>query len=194
VGAEQVTLPHRLTARELDVLTLLAIGLSNTEIGAVLVSSPRTISTHVEHILAKLGQTSRTGAAGVAVERGYLRLPLPGLPLAGLPLAGLPLAGSTLPGRGSAHASLAICALHQRVVAETGDAVGKPGSGKPGSDKPGLGNGAGQARAGRSAPARRMPAERTLRIGSAFPLAGLAGDDGHQMHCQADMAAWPPRR
>jgi branched-chain amino acid transport system substrate-binding protein len=181
VGAEQVTLPHRLTARELDVLTLLAIGLSNTEIGAVLVSSPRTISTHVEHILAKLGQTSRTGAAGVAVERGYLRLPLPGMPLAGLQLA-----GSTLPGRGSAHGSLAICAMHERVVAETGEGAGNPGSGKPGSGnpgsgRPGSGNGARQVRAGRSAPARRMPGERTLRIGSAFPLAGLAGDDGHQM-------------
>jgi branched-chain amino acid transport system substrate-binding protein len=158
VAAEQVALPHRLTARELDVLTLLAIGLSNTEIGAVLVSSPRTISTHVEHILAKLGQTSRTGAAGVAVERGYLRLPLPGLPL---------------PGRTSARGSLAICALHQRVVAESGS----PGAATLGA----AGKGAGPASAGGSAPVRRMPGERTLRIGSAFPLGGLAGDDGHQM-------------
>ena len=78
VTVQQVALPHRLTARELDVLTLLAIGFSNTEIGARLVASPRTASTHVEHILAKLGQASRTGAAAMAVERGYLRLPLPG--------------------------------------------------------------------------------------------------------------------
>jgi branched-chain amino acid transport system substrate-binding protein len=77
-AVEQVALPHRLTARELDVLTLLAMGLSNTVIGTVLVASPRTISTHVEHILAKLGQASRTAAAAMAVERGYLRLPLPG--------------------------------------------------------------------------------------------------------------------
>src|SRR5215475_4082694 len=97
VAVEQVALPHRLTARELDVLTLLTIGLSNTEIGAVLVSSPRTISTHVEHILAKLGQTSRTGAAAVAVERGFLRLPLPG--------------------QAYQRGSLAICAMHQHVVA-----------------------------------------------------------------------------
>ncbi|MGI9009496.1 MAG: response regulator transcription factor, partial [Streptosporangiaceae bacterium] len=78
VRARQVGLPCRLTAREIDVLTLLAAGLSNTAIGARLSASPRTVSTHVEHILAKLGQGSRTGAAALATERGYLRLPLPG--------------------------------------------------------------------------------------------------------------------
>ncbi len=36
------------------------------------------MSTHVEHILGKLGQASRAGAAGVAAERGYLLLPVPG--------------------------------------------------------------------------------------------------------------------
>jgi branched-chain amino acid transport system substrate-binding protein len=149
VAAAQVSLPDRLTARELDVLTLLAIGLSNTEIGAVLVSSPRTISTHVEHILAKLGQTSRTGAAAVAVERGLLRLPLPGQTRAG--------------------GSLAICRLHQRVLAGLADDAGK------------LVTRAAPAGARWPPPRRRSPGERTLRIGSAFPLAGLAGDDGHQM-------------
>ncbi|MHB1596324.1 MAG: ABC transporter substrate-binding protein [Streptosporangiaceae bacterium] len=78
VAISRVKLPHRLTTRELDVLTLLAGGLSNVQIAERLVSSPRTISTHVEHILAKLGQTSRTGAVAMAVERGYLRLPVPG--------------------------------------------------------------------------------------------------------------------
>ena len=71
-------LPDHLTPRELDVLTLLACGLSNREIGCLLAASARTISTHVEHLLGKLGQTSRAGAAAVAVDRGYLRLPLPG--------------------------------------------------------------------------------------------------------------------
>src|SRR5260370_16754345 len=71
-------LPERLTPRELDVLTLMAGGLSNQEIAARLIASNRTVSTHVEHILGKLRQTSRAGAAGVAVDRGYLRLPLPG--------------------------------------------------------------------------------------------------------------------
>jgi len=71
-------LPERLTPRELDVLTLMAGGLSNQEIAARLIASNRTVSTHVGHILGKLRQTSRAGAAGVAVDRGYLRLPLPG--------------------------------------------------------------------------------------------------------------------
>lgn len=150
VAAEQVALPHRLTARELDVLTLLAIGLSNTEIGAVLVASPRTVSTHVEHILAKLRQTSRTGAAAMAVERGYLRLPLPG--------------------RGAARGSLTICRLHERVTAETdGSAVGDSASAPPGRWP------------GPRQPGRRRTSDRSLRIGSAFPLAGLASDDGRQM-------------
>ena len=70
--------PYELTSREIDVLTLLAGGLTNTEIADVLVTSPRTISAHVAHILEKLGQTSRSGASAVAVDEGLLRLPLPG--------------------------------------------------------------------------------------------------------------------
>lgn len=71
-------LPAGLTPRELDVLTLMACGLNNTEIAGRLHTSSRTVSTHVEHILGKLGQASRAGAAGVAADRGYLRLPVPG--------------------------------------------------------------------------------------------------------------------
>jgi branched-chain amino acid transport system substrate-binding protein len=71
-------LPAGLTPRELDVLTLMACGLSNTDIAGRLHSSSRTVSTHVEHVLGKLGQASRAGAAGVAADRGYLRLPVPG--------------------------------------------------------------------------------------------------------------------
>jgi DNA-binding CsgD family transcriptional regulator len=51
--------PHGLTARELDVLTLVAGGLSNPEIAGHLGASARTISTHVEHLLGKLGQATR---------------------------------------------------------------------------------------------------------------------------------------
>jgi branched-chain amino acid transport system substrate-binding protein len=73
-----MALPAGLTPRELDVLTLMACGLSNTEIAGRLHTSSRTVSTHVEHVLGKLGQASRAGAAGVAADRGYLRLPVPG--------------------------------------------------------------------------------------------------------------------
>lgn len=72
------TLPHGLTARELDVLTLLAGGLNNREIAACLHTSVRTISTHVEHLLMKLSQRTRAGAGAVAVDQGLLRLPIPG--------------------------------------------------------------------------------------------------------------------
>src|SRR5262249_54276604 len=70
-------LPAGLTPRQLDVLTLMACGLSNTEIAGRLHTSSRTVSTHVEHILGKLGQASRAGAAAVAADRGDLRLPVP---------------------------------------------------------------------------------------------------------------------
>ena len=72
------TLPAGLTAREIDVLSLLVGGLSNREIADCLVLSVRTVSTHVEHLLTKLGETSRAGTAAVAAERGWLRLPIQG--------------------------------------------------------------------------------------------------------------------
>ena len=70
--------PYRLTGRELDVLTLIAGGLSNGEIAARLFTSPKTISTHVEHLLQKLGTPTRAGAAAIAAEQGLVRLPVPG--------------------------------------------------------------------------------------------------------------------
>lgn len=73
-------LPHGLTARELDVLTLLIGGLSNAEIATRLWASPRTVTTHVERILGKLEVASRTAAAAVAVEESLLLLPVPGGP------------------------------------------------------------------------------------------------------------------
>ena len=70
--------PFQLTVRELDVLTLIAGGLSNREVARGLGTSARTVSTQVERVLAKLGQGTRAGAAAVAVERGLLRIPVPG--------------------------------------------------------------------------------------------------------------------
>ena len=55
-----------LTPRELDVLRLVAEGLSNGQIGARLFISTKTVSVHVSNILAKLGVASRTEAAAVA--------------------------------------------------------------------------------------------------------------------------------
>ncbi len=72
--------PYGLTPRELDVLTLLAAGHGNAEIAALLGTGRATVATHVEHVLAKLDERTRTGAAAVAVDQGLLRLPSPGSP------------------------------------------------------------------------------------------------------------------
>ena len=61
-----------LTARELEVLRLVAAGRSNREIGAALFISAKTASVHVSNILAKLGVASRVEAAAVAHRDGLL--------------------------------------------------------------------------------------------------------------------------
>lgn len=77
---DDAELPYGVTQRELDVLTLLVGGLSNAQIATRLWTSVRTISTHVERVLAKLDVATRAGAAAVAVEESLLVLPVPGGP------------------------------------------------------------------------------------------------------------------
>lgn len=67
-------LTYALTARELDVLTLVACGHSNGEIALHFGLSPRTVATHLERVFQKLGVASRAGAAALAVEQGLLRV------------------------------------------------------------------------------------------------------------------------
>ena len=59
-----------LSERELEILRLIADGHANKEIARQLVISERTARTHVSHILGKLGVTSRTQAALLAVREG----------------------------------------------------------------------------------------------------------------------------
>ena len=59
-----------LTARELDVLTLLARGRSNADIAAALFLSPKTARNHVSNILGKLGASTRAEAVARARDAG----------------------------------------------------------------------------------------------------------------------------
>jgi HD-GYP domain-containing protein (c-di-GMP phosphodiesterase class II) len=61
-----------LTAREVEVLVLLARGLSNKQIAGRLVITPKTASNHIEHIYTKIGASSRAAAAMFAVQHGLL--------------------------------------------------------------------------------------------------------------------------
>jgi len=63
-----------LTAREVEVLTLVAKGCRNKEVATALFISEETVQGHMKHILSKLGVNDRTGAAIVAVQRGIIRL------------------------------------------------------------------------------------------------------------------------
>jgi ATP/maltotriose-dependent transcriptional regulator MalT len=62
------TYPHELTAREVDVLRLVAAGSSNQEIADTLVISERTVNSHLVHIFNKLGVNNRAGAAAFAIR------------------------------------------------------------------------------------------------------------------------------
>ena len=64
--------PGGLTAREVDVLRLLARGNSNKQIAQRLVVSPKTASNHVEHIYSKLGVSSRASATLFATQHGLM--------------------------------------------------------------------------------------------------------------------------
>ena len=66
VASQAEELPFGLTARELQVLALIAEGATNRQIGASLFMAEKTASVHVSRILSKLGVKSRTQAAAVA--------------------------------------------------------------------------------------------------------------------------------
>ena len=68
-GPVTPTVAARLTGRELEVLSLLAEGLHAAEIAVRLVISPKTVSTHIDRILSKLGVRSRAQAVALAYRR-----------------------------------------------------------------------------------------------------------------------------
>jgi len=70
----QGTIHQPLTSRELEVLRLLARGLTNREIAQVFRISESTVKNHVNHLLEKLDVTDRTEAVSFCLARGIVRL------------------------------------------------------------------------------------------------------------------------
>jgi two-component system, NarL family, response regulator len=71
--AERMNSPE-LTARELEVLRLLARGQSNKEIGVALAIAEGTVRTHLNSIFQKIDAQDRTQAVTIAIRRGLVRL------------------------------------------------------------------------------------------------------------------------
>jgi DNA-binding NarL/FixJ family response regulator len=71
-GVSDPLAEYSLSDREVEVLRLLAAGMTNREIGSALFISPKTASVHVSHILAKLQVRSRVQAAGIAHRLGVI--------------------------------------------------------------------------------------------------------------------------
>jgi DNA-binding NarL/FixJ family response regulator len=66
----RATIPDDLTSREIEVLKLIATGLSNAEIAASLVLSAATVKTHINHIFKKTGARDRAQAVRYAYDHG----------------------------------------------------------------------------------------------------------------------------
>jgi DNA-binding NarL/FixJ family response regulator len=66
--------PAGLTSRAVDILRLLARGMSNKQISAVLVISPKTANSHLEHIYTKLGVSNRALASLFAAKHGLVTI------------------------------------------------------------------------------------------------------------------------
>ena len=64
--------PNDLTDREVEVLRVLARGLSNREIAEALVLSPRTVQHHLASVYDKIDLRTRAGAAVFAIENGLV--------------------------------------------------------------------------------------------------------------------------
>ncbi len=68
--------PGGLSRREVEVLTLLASGLTMKQIAQRLVISKKTVDHHIQHIYSKIGISTRAAAALFAMQNGLLRAPL----------------------------------------------------------------------------------------------------------------------
>ena len=70
--AARPALPGGLTSREVEVLRLVAVGLTNRQVADRLMITPKTAGHHVQHIYTKIGVSTRGAATLFAMERGLL--------------------------------------------------------------------------------------------------------------------------
>ena len=73
IGSADLSHPNGLTARELQVLSLVATGRTNREISSTLMISEHTVARHLQNIFSKLGVSSRTAATAFALENSLIR-------------------------------------------------------------------------------------------------------------------------
>ena len=66
------TWPNGLSDREVEVLRLMARGMSRKQIGSQLVIADKTVARHIEHIYDKIGVNTRPGATVFAMQTGLL--------------------------------------------------------------------------------------------------------------------------
>jgi DNA-binding NarL/FixJ family response regulator len=71
-GVEDTGTPGGLTAREVEVLRLVAKGKTNRAIADELIVSEKTVASHLSHIFTKLDLTSRSAATAFAYENGLV--------------------------------------------------------------------------------------------------------------------------
>lgn len=68
--------PRRLTDRQLEILVHVARGRTNPQIGRLLGISERTVRNHMRSILRRLTSTDRTQAVVIAIEHGWIAIPI----------------------------------------------------------------------------------------------------------------------
>lgn len=75
LGDEPADLPDGVTAREAEVLALVAEGLTNRQVASRLSISEKTVASHLAHVFTKVGLQSRAAATAYAIAHGLTRTP-----------------------------------------------------------------------------------------------------------------------
>lgn len=87
-----------LSERELEIVRLLATGLSNKEIAAQVYLSVNTVKVHLRNVFAKLNVQTRTEATLIAIQRGWVTVPSTAVPSTAVPGTPAPTEGETSDG------------------------------------------------------------------------------------------------